>query len=270
MLRIQGSESFVGNCFTLPFQKFFSRSSLEWWNSKLLVLEMVISVVLSMDLDLILLIMKSKFCWDALLNAGVHGKCLRALDYLLLINQQHIWRCLTSRLNLDEDALDRCREHMDALVEEGTLLGIWDNYGIVGDLVVSPFSFGYNCWIAWHHYGRPAAGITVSPDPISVTLTEWLDAIIWIEAPFSFYIMSTSLLPASFLTLFTFLAIYQWFPPGWYKPAHCPRSPPPAHQGSFQRSSRRLGGEILDTDPPQTRSSTNHGWHWPKVCFIFS
>ncbi|KAG1883443.1 hypothetical protein F4604DRAFT_1879062 [Suillus subluteus] len=47
-------------------------------------------------------------------------------------------RCLAPRLNLDQDALDRCREHVDALVEEGTLLGIWDDYGIVGDLV--PFT----------------------------------------------------------------------------------------------------------------------------------
>ncbi|KIK31994.1 hypothetical protein CY34DRAFT_51728, partial [Suillus luteus UH-Slu-Lm8-n1] len=44
-------------------------------------------------------------------------------------------QCLASRLNLNEDALDRCCEHVDALVEEGTLLGIWDDYGIVGDLV---------------------------------------------------------------------------------------------------------------------------------------
>ncbi|KAG1865640.1 hypothetical protein C8R48DRAFT_772635 [Suillus tomentosus] len=47
-------------------------------------------------------------------------------------------RCLASRLNLDDDALDRCREYVDALVEEGTLLEIWDDYGIVGDIV--PFT----------------------------------------------------------------------------------------------------------------------------------
>ncbi|KAG1787529.1 uncharacterized protein HD556DRAFT_1434418 [Suillus plorans] len=47
-------------------------------------------------------------------------------------------RCLASRLNLDDDALDHCREYVDALVEEGTLLEIWDDYGIVGDIV--PFT----------------------------------------------------------------------------------------------------------------------------------
>jgi len=31
----------------------------------------------------------------------------------------------------------RCREHTEALVEEGTLGALWDEYGIVGDLVVS-------------------------------------------------------------------------------------------------------------------------------------
>jgi hypothetical protein len=88
--------------------------------------------------------MKNRSCWDASSNAGVQGKYLRALHYyLFLINRQHVHRCLASRLNLDDDALDRCREYVDALVEEGTLLEIWDDYGIVGDIVVSTFSFGY-------------------------------------------------------------------------------------------------------------------------------
>ncbi|KAG1888514.1 hypothetical protein F4604DRAFT_2023854 [Suillus subluteus] len=44
-------------------------------------------------------------------------------------------RCLSSRINLDEPAGWRCRHHTDVLVEEGTLDALWDEYGIVGDLV---------------------------------------------------------------------------------------------------------------------------------------
>ncbi|KAG1883958.1 hypothetical protein F4604DRAFT_1878811 [Suillus subluteus] len=47
-------------------------------------------------------------------------------------------RCLSSRINLDELAGWRCCHHTDALVEEGTLDVLWDEYGIVGDLV--PFT----------------------------------------------------------------------------------------------------------------------------------
>ncbi|KAG2154335.1 uncharacterized protein EDB93DRAFT_1326904 [Suillus bovinus] len=47
-------------------------------------------------------------------------------------------RCLSSRINLDEPAGWPCRHHTDVLVEEGTLDALWDEYGIVGDLV--PFT----------------------------------------------------------------------------------------------------------------------------------
>ncbi|KAG1878335.1 hypothetical protein F4604DRAFT_1580134 [Suillus subluteus] len=44
-------------------------------------------------------------------------------------------RCLGSRNNLDEPASGRCHEHTEALVEEAALGDLWDDYGIVGDLV---------------------------------------------------------------------------------------------------------------------------------------
>ncbi|KAG1730440.1 hypothetical protein EDB19DRAFT_2011343 [Suillus lakei] len=47
-------------------------------------------------------------------------------------------RCLSSRINLDEQAGWHCHHHTDVLVEEGTLGELWDEYGIVGDLV--PFT----------------------------------------------------------------------------------------------------------------------------------
>ncbi|KAF9231476.1 hypothetical protein BU15DRAFT_90902 [Melanogaster broomeanus] len=47
-------------------------------------------------------------------------------------------KCLANRENLDEDALHCCRDYMEALVEEATLGELWDDFGIVGDLV--PFT----------------------------------------------------------------------------------------------------------------------------------
>jgi len=37
---------------------------------------------------------------------------------------------------LDKDALYRSREHAEALIEEFDFQDLWDEYGIVGDLVV--------------------------------------------------------------------------------------------------------------------------------------
>ncbi|KAG1753664.1 uncharacterized protein EDB91DRAFT_1234097 [Suillus paluster] len=48
-------------------------------------------------------------------------------------------RCMSNRKNLDEKSLCRCRDHTEALIEEvATSLALWDEYGIVGDLV--PFT----------------------------------------------------------------------------------------------------------------------------------
>ncbi|KAG2030950.1 hypothetical protein BDR03DRAFT_1016623 [Suillus americanus] len=47
-------------------------------------------------------------------------------------------RCLGPCTNLDEPASECCHEHTEALVKEATLGDLWDEYGIVGDLV--PFT----------------------------------------------------------------------------------------------------------------------------------
>ena len=47
---------------------------------------------------------------------------------------------MASAKNLDgSDATRRCQEHMDLLVEELELGILWDEYGLVGDIVVSIF-----------------------------------------------------------------------------------------------------------------------------------
>ena len=46
-------------------------------------------------------------------------------------------KCLVYRENLDEDALRRCQEHSDMIVDEFKLHNIQENYGLDGDIVVS-------------------------------------------------------------------------------------------------------------------------------------
>ncbi|KAG1906308.1 uncharacterized protein F5891DRAFT_1182556 [Suillus fuscotomentosus] len=44
-------------------------------------------------------------------------------------------KCMASREDLDEDVLHHCREYTEALVQEGSLGDLWDDFGIVGELV---------------------------------------------------------------------------------------------------------------------------------------
>lgn len=43
--------------------------------------------------------------------------------------------------DLDQDALCRCRSYTEALIEEGTSGDLWDNFGIVSELVVRQLAF---------------------------------------------------------------------------------------------------------------------------------
>ncbi|OJA11452.1 hypothetical protein AZE42_12042 [Rhizopogon vesiculosus] len=53
-------------------------------------------------------------------------------EQALLANIVRGWcpRCLAPHNDLDQEALDHCREHTDALVEEATLGELWDDFGI--------------------------------------------------------------------------------------------------------------------------------------------
>ncbi|KAI6095452.1 hypothetical protein F5141DRAFT_1191309 [Pisolithus sp. B1] len=50
-------------------------------------------------------------------------------------------RCLAHQSNLDADALCHCKEFTEALFEEWTLTEIWDEYGIVGDIMLFTNNF---------------------------------------------------------------------------------------------------------------------------------
>ncbi|KIK74686.1 hypothetical protein PAXRUDRAFT_174921 [Paxillus rubicundulus Ve08.2h10] len=52
-------------------------------------------------------------------------------------------RCEATHKNLDSGARTRYREFNEALFEESTLQVLWDEYGIVGDLV--PFTNDFPC-----------------------------------------------------------------------------------------------------------------------------
>lgn len=49
----------------------------------------------------------------------------------------HLTRCTATPDNLEGDSILRCREHTELLVETFELGVLWDEYGIVGDVVVS-------------------------------------------------------------------------------------------------------------------------------------
>ena len=54
--------------------------------------------------------------------------------------------------NLDADALYHCQEHTNLLMEDVNLGVLWDEYGIIGDLIVSPFIIVGNDYFIYHPY----------------------------------------------------------------------------------------------------------------------
>jgi hypothetical protein len=59
--------------------------------------------------------------------------------YLNIFRLLTVNRCMASRKELDTEALYRHRVHTETLVQAGvfSLVQLWDEYGIVGQLVVS-------------------------------------------------------------------------------------------------------------------------------------
>ena len=54
--------------------------------------------------------------------------------------------------NLDADVLYHCQEHTNLLMEDVNLGVLWDEYGIIGDLIVSPFIVVGNDYFIHHPY----------------------------------------------------------------------------------------------------------------------
>lgn len=82
---------------------------------------------------------------QALLACVVQGWCpryvMRICHDIALTNVMDLFSCTARVDDLDNtqgtDVTRRCHEHTDALLEAFTLKELWDDYGIVGDVVVS-------------------------------------------------------------------------------------------------------------------------------------
>lgn len=78
---------------------------------------------------------------QVLLTCIVRGWCPRYVtfclcSYLFSVASSLIYRCQARRENLDADALNRTRAFNEALFQESTPEIMWEEYGVVGDLVV--------------------------------------------------------------------------------------------------------------------------------------
>src|ERR1700722_11763438 len=88
-----------------------------------------------MGLDLTSQTILNKPSWPVSYKVGARSE---SSFYFCFLIMKCIIRCMASAKNLDGGyATRRCREHMDLLVEELELGILWDEYGLVGDIIVS-------------------------------------------------------------------------------------------------------------------------------------
>ncbi|KAJ7862732.1 hypothetical protein B0H13DRAFT_2566139 [Mycena leptocephala] len=85
-------------------------------------------------------------CADGHFRRAIYGLGPYIADYpeqalLACIVQNWCPRCLAPLTDLDRPSISRSHEHTDALMEACTLKELWDDYGIVGDLI--PFTTGF-------------------------------------------------------------------------------------------------------------------------------
>ncbi|KAJ6565156.1 hypothetical protein DFH09DRAFT_1474524 [Mycena vulgaris] len=82
-------------------------------------------------------------CADGHFRRAIYGLGPYIADYpeqalLTCIVQGHCPRCLSPAHDLDRASARRCAEHTEALLEGSTLKELWDDFGIVGDII--PFT----------------------------------------------------------------------------------------------------------------------------------
>ncbi|KAJ6600741.1 hypothetical protein B0H10DRAFT_1923835 [Mycena sp. CBHHK59/15] len=87
-------------------------------------------------------------CADGHFRRAIYGLGPYIADYpeqalLTCIVQNWCPRCLAPMTDLDRPSVSRSHEHTDALMEGCTLKELWDDFGIVGDLI--PFTTGFPC-----------------------------------------------------------------------------------------------------------------------------
>jgi hypothetical protein len=65
----------------------------------------------------------------------VPSRCFFILSANVIIIDENV-RCTEKLGSPENEGISRCRAHTDALVEELELGVLWDEYGLVGDIVV--------------------------------------------------------------------------------------------------------------------------------------
>ena len=84
-------------------------------------------------LALILQTTKSKYCYPASCVTGVQS---RSLAFTIVIDQVDSFRCMARNKDLDANALYCCQDHTNLLVEDIDSGLLWDEYGIIGNLII--------------------------------------------------------------------------------------------------------------------------------------
>lgn len=98
---------------------------------------MDISVALSMVLAHILPTIQSKFCLQVLFQAGVRSEYFTDFTVVVCGSNLSVARCWAPANDLATQAARRSHDHTDALRGWHSLKKLWDEHGIVGEIVVS-------------------------------------------------------------------------------------------------------------------------------------
>ena len=145
---VTNSGGFAAAFFMAHLVKFSSLYGLTWRNPKLFIMEMDTTVELSMGSDHISLTIRSKYYLLVLCKGGAHGR-----SYIVQSRRNTFWfwwifdRCDAHWSDLDNgEAGRRALQHTEALFEAVGNKSLWDDYGIIADILVCRLTFYLNLW----------------------------------------------------------------------------------------------------------------------------
>jgi hypothetical protein len=143
---VMNSGGFAAAFFMAHLIKFSNLYGLTWRNPKLFAMEMGTTVELSLGLDHISLTIRSKSYLLVLCRGGAHGKSQIVQSIRNTILFWWIFdRCDAHWSDLDSsEAGRRALKHTEALLEAVGEKSLWDDYGIISDILVCRLSFYLN------------------------------------------------------------------------------------------------------------------------------
>jgi hypothetical protein len=97
--------------------------------------------VYCLELDLISLTIQNKSCLLPLFIAGVHGKLFRLSRSLAILHCFISCTAHPKQLDTDENAGRRSHEHTNQLLQTFDPGTLWDDYGVVAEIIVSCLHF---------------------------------------------------------------------------------------------------------------------------------